>query len=246
MRVLKFGGTSVADADAIERLVAIVRREAASDAEACGRSRTRAGLALVVSALGGATDSPARHCGSRAQRPARAGTRAGRFTPGAPSRHGPGGRRRRFRRRALRGDRAAVRAAVRGRAIARGAPRARAAVARCRRGDRRAAEQPHRRGSPRRARRAGAVDRSPPPHRHRQHVHQRRPADAGHLRPRERDARAGAVGRTPAGNRRLRRRDPGRDHDDARTRGFRLLGSHRRRGHRRRRRSRSGRMSMAC
>jgi aspartate kinase len=44
MRVLKFGGTSVADADAIERLVAIVQSR--------GGART-----VVVSALGGITDA---------------------------------------------------------------------------------------------------------------------------------------------------------------------------------------------
>src|SRR5690349_19630974 len=43
MRVLKFGGTSVADAAAIDRLVAIVR----------GRQGART---VVVSALGGVTD----------------------------------------------------------------------------------------------------------------------------------------------------------------------------------------------
>src|SRR4051794_14060177 len=43
MRVLKFGGTSVADTAAIERLVAIVR----------GRQGART---VVVSALGGVTD----------------------------------------------------------------------------------------------------------------------------------------------------------------------------------------------
>ena len=48
MRVLKFGGTSVADAEAIERLVAIVRRERASAA--------RPGMLVVVSALSGVTD----------------------------------------------------------------------------------------------------------------------------------------------------------------------------------------------
>jgi aspartate kinase len=48
MRVLKFGGTSVADADAIQRLVAIVRRERASD--------SRPGMLVVVSALSGVTD----------------------------------------------------------------------------------------------------------------------------------------------------------------------------------------------
>jgi aspartate kinase len=56
MRVLKFGGTSVADAEAIERLVAIVRRESGEDAEVSARTGSPAGLALVVSALGGATD----------------------------------------------------------------------------------------------------------------------------------------------------------------------------------------------
>jgi aspartate kinase len=54
MRVLKFGGTSVADAEAIERLAAIVRRELADDRAAT--SDRQPGLAVVVSALAGATD----------------------------------------------------------------------------------------------------------------------------------------------------------------------------------------------
>ena len=48
MRVLKFGGTSVADRAAIERLAAIVRAERDSD--------PRPGTLVVVSALGGVTD----------------------------------------------------------------------------------------------------------------------------------------------------------------------------------------------
>jgi aspartate kinase len=49
MRVLKFGGTSVADAAAIERLATIVRRERDND--------PRPGMLVVVSALGGVTDA---------------------------------------------------------------------------------------------------------------------------------------------------------------------------------------------
>ncbi len=56
MRVLKFGGTSVGDADAIERLAKIVRREGAAEEAAAARGDSRYGLAIVVSALGGATD----------------------------------------------------------------------------------------------------------------------------------------------------------------------------------------------
>src|SRR6478735_2386532 len=47
MRVMKFGGTSVATSDAIRRVAAIVARE--------HRAR-RAGPVVVVSALGGGTD----------------------------------------------------------------------------------------------------------------------------------------------------------------------------------------------
>ena len=47
MRVLKFGGTSVADASAIGRVAAIVEAE---------RQRTQSGPVVVVSALGGVTD----------------------------------------------------------------------------------------------------------------------------------------------------------------------------------------------
>ena len=48
MKVLKFGGTSVADADAIRRVVAIVADER--------RTAATAGTVVVVSALGGVTD----------------------------------------------------------------------------------------------------------------------------------------------------------------------------------------------
>ena len=48
MRVLKFGGTSVADADAVRRVVAIVASER--------RTKAIAGPVVVVSALGGVTD----------------------------------------------------------------------------------------------------------------------------------------------------------------------------------------------
>jgi aspartate kinase len=56
MRVLKFGGTSVEDEAAIERLAAIVARERAADALRSREHATRAGIVVVVSALGGATD----------------------------------------------------------------------------------------------------------------------------------------------------------------------------------------------
>ena len=49
MRVLKFGGTSVADAEAIRRVVAIVAQER--------RDEVIAGPVVVVSALGGVTDT---------------------------------------------------------------------------------------------------------------------------------------------------------------------------------------------
>jgi aspartate kinase len=53
MRVLKFGGTSVADSAAIERLAAIVRREREADRAAVP---ARPGVVVVVSALSGVTD----------------------------------------------------------------------------------------------------------------------------------------------------------------------------------------------
>jgi aspartate kinase len=56
MRVLKFGGTSVGDAQAIERLAAIVRREGDAEAADASAGDSRCGLAIVVSALAGATD----------------------------------------------------------------------------------------------------------------------------------------------------------------------------------------------
>jgi aspartokinase/homoserine dehydrogenase 1 len=56
MRVLKFGGTSVGDAQAIERLAAIVRRARDAEAAEASAGGSRCGLAIVVSALAGATD----------------------------------------------------------------------------------------------------------------------------------------------------------------------------------------------
>jgi aspartate kinase len=56
MRVLKFGGTSVGDPDAIERLAGIVQRETAADGAAAARDGSRHGVAVVASALAGATD----------------------------------------------------------------------------------------------------------------------------------------------------------------------------------------------
>lgn len=56
MRVLKFGGTSVADAAAIERLAAIVRRELEADCDRAAAGAGQAGVVVVVSALAGVTD----------------------------------------------------------------------------------------------------------------------------------------------------------------------------------------------
>ena len=54
MKVMKFGGTSVADQAAIERLIAIVRAERQAEAQVEGGDPR--GPALVVSALSGVTD----------------------------------------------------------------------------------------------------------------------------------------------------------------------------------------------
>src|SRR4029079_7238781 len=54
MIVMKFGGTSVADAEAIDRLIGIVR--AARQAAIQPESQDWRGPIVVVSALGGATD----------------------------------------------------------------------------------------------------------------------------------------------------------------------------------------------
>src|SRR5436190_20547368 len=54
MIVCKFGGTSVADRNAIQRLIAIIR--AARQAAIQPESRDWRGPIVVVSALGGATD----------------------------------------------------------------------------------------------------------------------------------------------------------------------------------------------
>ena len=48
MRVLKFGGTSVGDAQAIERLAAIVRRARDAEAAEASAGGSRCGLAIVV------------------------------------------------------------------------------------------------------------------------------------------------------------------------------------------------------
>jgi len=56
MRVLKFGGTSVQDEAAIDRLAAIVARERTADALRAHEHATRPGIVVVVSALGGGTD----------------------------------------------------------------------------------------------------------------------------------------------------------------------------------------------
>ena len=57
MRVLKFGGTSVADAAAIERLSEIVHREISADRARAGNGAAGSpGVVVVVSALAGVTD----------------------------------------------------------------------------------------------------------------------------------------------------------------------------------------------
>jgi aspartate kinase len=56
VRVLKFGGTSVADADAIRRVVAIVAQERRDGVIARTLDEARVGPVVVVSALGGVTD----------------------------------------------------------------------------------------------------------------------------------------------------------------------------------------------
>ena len=53
MKVMKFGGTSVADQAAIERLIALVRAERQAEAQRKGDAR---GPVVVVSALSGVTD----------------------------------------------------------------------------------------------------------------------------------------------------------------------------------------------
>ena len=54
MKVMKFGGTSVADRAAIERLIALVRAERQAEAQKEGGDAR--GPVVVVSALSGVTD----------------------------------------------------------------------------------------------------------------------------------------------------------------------------------------------
>ncbi|HEY7791649.1 MAG TPA: lysine-sensitive aspartokinase 3 [Vicinamibacterales bacterium] len=56
MRVMKFGGTSVADAPAVERLIGIVKAARERDQAAAQEAGSGIGPVVVVSALGGATD----------------------------------------------------------------------------------------------------------------------------------------------------------------------------------------------
>jgi hypothetical protein len=138
MRVLKFGGTSVADAGAVRRLLAIVARERAAAGE---------GPLVVVSALAGVTDRLLAMAG-RAGAGDEAGARALVDDHRAP-------RRARSRARTARRARPWRRSSTRdrrprgARAGACGAARGVAAHARRDRRGRRAAQQPHRRGGAR-------------------------------------------------------------------------------------------------
>ena len=177
MRVMKFGGTSVATADAIRRVAAIVARE--------HRAR-RAGPVVVVSALGGVTDrllevaALARSGDAAGAR--RAGGCAARAPPGRPRRAGA----RRPWRIGPQGRGRPLRAPVGARRRAVGDAGGLAALDGRRGRDGRADELPHRRRGAGRlgpSRRGGGPEG---PSRHRRDLHAGRPSARGDARTRGR------------------------------------------------------------
>ena len=204
MIVMKFGGTSVADEAAIERLIAIVR--AARQAAIQPESLDWRGPIVVVSALGGATDKflkvasrrrPWRDRGERREPP--------RASPASPRRRP----RDRLERRTARGralhQQGVRRARPAGRGVERAA-RSHAAMARRDRCHRRDHQQPHRGRRAHVAWPGRDLGRCPPGHRHRPRAHGRAAAH-GRNGNRPCDDGRSAARRTPdSGDRRVRRR----------------------------------------
>ena len=246
MIVMKFGGTSVADAAAIERLITIVRAE--RQVQIQPESGDWRGPIVVVSALGGATD---RLLGVAAE--AAAGDREGaianlrdlrrRHLDGGRSRARPGGARPRARVHRTRVRRARTRGGRAGRAEG-----SVAALAGRHRRDGRDCQQPAGgRGAVERTGLLGVVGGCAARRRHRRRAHGGGAA-AGRRR---RAALMETVdpvlrARPHSGDRRLRRRDGGRRDDDAGPRRLRLFGRDRRRRASKPTRSRSGPTSTAC
>ena len=206
MNVMKFGGTSVADQAAIERLIAIVR--AARQAAIQPESADWRGPVVVVSALGGATDrllGVAAEAGAgdvegaREQRP-----RAARAPPRSRAASSPTTTSARDVERFIR---ARVRRARAHRRRARRAARSVAALARRDRRDRRDPQQPHRRGRADVARPGRRLGRRAPGHRHRRPSTRRAaPLVAGDDGGAAGDGRSAAGRAADSGHRRLRRR----------------------------------------
>ena len=175
MVVQKFGGTSVADPEAIRRLIEIVRT---------ARTRDGRGPVVVVSAMSKVTDAllaiastagagrPERRAPAcrRASRAPRVGGARARVRSGADA--------------AARAHRRAVRSARRHRPRARHPARGLAAHARRGRGDGRASQLAHRRRGADRGRRARRLGRCPLRHRHRRRAHARRAARPARPTPR--------------------------------------------------------------
>ena len=227
MKVMKFGGTSVADQAAIERLIALVRAERQAEAQTEGGDAR--GPVVVVSALSGVTDrllGVAALAGSGDVEGARTSLQDLR------ARHikvsevitravaAPAGRRcaqPRVRRARARRHRAG------------GAAGSVAALARCARRDRRDSQQPDRRGGADVAQAAGDLRRFAQGRRHRRRAHGGRAAVRGNDRGVD-DACGSAAGRRPhSRDGRVRRRDAERRDHDAGPRRFGFLGGDRRR-----------------
>ncbi len=247
MRVMKFGGTSVADVSAVTRLIDIVRRQRERDLPAgADVSAVAPGPVVVVSALGGATDrlleiragGAGRRCrrrGEGALRPAR-----------SPCRDGERPDERRAARRRARRDPGRDLGRHRAGARARRAAGRLAAVARRAGGRRRADEQPPGRGGAGRGGAARRLGRRPQGHHHRRRPHERDPADRGDQRPAARAGRAAARGGADPRARRIHGGDGRRQDHDAGARRIRLFRRHRRRRSRGRRDPDSGPTSTAC
>ena len=225
MVVQKFGGTSVADPDAIRRLIEIAR---------AARTRDGRGPVVVVSAMSKVTDALLSDRRRRGRRHDRQRADARRAAARAPSRRWrarwhAGATSRRSRRTSTSSSTSSPPSSGRS-----------PCCARCRRA--RSTSSPRwascsaRASSPRRslnAGPAGRMGRRPPRHRHRRRAHAGASADARDHRGAARVGAAARRGRQGAGARRVRRRHGRGAYDDARARRVGLFGRARRRRHRR-------------
>ena len=220
--VLKFGGTSVADAEAIGQ-AGPSRRRGAPPCARRGRGVGAVGNHRSAAAPGGCGRGGRRGGGGRRARRAPAAARAGR-APGGAGIGGPAS--------AHRGRRGrAPQPAARDRHLE--GP----VAAHPRRGGRlrRAPEQPHRRSGLPGGGASCRLDRSATRADHQRHVRLCAAVDGGDHRGRDRAPRAARRRRPRAGHRRIRRRHAVRRDHDARPWRVGLLGGHTRRGARRQR-----------